>query len=98
MKQSSFMIYLPIYGEYTDIVYFPVGETRDGKLTLLTNELKPLKHTGSCVPVPYLPNHDYVLLPGTEGGSVRITYSEVIPHCLQNFAYLTELCTPEVVY
>ena len=76
MKQSSFMIYLPIYGEYTDIVYFPVGETRDGKLTLLTNELKPLKHTGSCVPVPY-----YFVLPGTEERRVRITDTEVIPHC-----------------
>ena len=75
-----------------------MAETREGKITLLTNELNPLKHTGSYVPVPYLPQHDYVLLPGTEQGRVRITYSEVIPRCLQNFAYLTELCTPEVVY
>ena len=91
MKPPSFMINLPIYGDYTDVIYFPVDKTREG-----TNELKPLRHTGSYVPVPYLPQHDYVVLPGTEEGRVRITYSEVIPDCLQNFAYLTELYT-EVV-
>ena len=71
------MINLPIYGDYTDVLYFPVGETREGKTTLLTNELKPLKHTGSYVPVPYLPQHDYVLLPGTEEGRVRIRASRL---------------------
>ena len=96
MKPPSFLINLPIYGDHTDVFYFPVGETREGKISLLTNELNPLKHTGSYVPVPYLPKHDYVLLPGTEEGRVRITYSEVIPHCLQNFDYLTELCTPQI--
>ena len=96
MKPPSFLINLPIYGDHTDVFYFPVGETREGKISLLTNELSPLKHTGSYVPVPYLPKHDYVFLPGTEEGRVRITYSEVIPHCLQNFDYMTELCPPQM--
>ena len=96
MKPPSFLINLPIYGDHTDVFYFPVGETCEGKIILLTNELSQLKHTGSYVPVPYLPKHDYVLLPGTEEGRVRITYSEVIPHFLQNFDYMTELCAPQI--
>ena len=66
------------------------------KFTLLTNEMKPLKYTGSLVPVPFLPGHDYVLVPGVQDGFLRTTYSAAVPDCLQNFAYALSLRQPEV--
>ena len=68
------------------------------KFTVLSNELKPLQFSGSFVPVPYLPGHDYVLLPGAADGFLRMTYSDVVPDCLQNYAYSFVLRQPEVTF
>ena len=73
-------------------VYFQ-GAT---KFTLLSNEMKPLHFTGSFVPVPFLPGHDYVLIPGVKDGILRTTYCTAVPDCLQDFAYSVQLCQPEV--
>ena len=66
------------------------------KFTILTNEMKPLHFTGSLVPVPYLPGHDYVLVPGVNADYLRTTYSAAVPDCLQNFVYAVQLRQPEV--
>ena len=68
------------------------------KFTLLTNEMKPLQFTGSCVPVLYLPGHDYVLLPGATDGFLTTSYSAVVPDCLRNFAHSVALRHPEVIW
>ena len=68
------------------------------KFSLLTNEMKPLHYTGSLVAVPFLPGHDYVLLPGDKDGFLRTTYYVAVPDCLQNFAYALSLNKPEVSF
>ena len=98
-KMNAATINIPIYGQYTDIVYFPAPATHPmGKCSLLTSELHTLQHSGSYLSVPFLPGHDYVLLPGSVDGECRVTYSTVVPSYPQNFLYLTELEMPEVVY
>ena len=47
--------------------------------------------------LPYLPGHDYVLLPGVGDGQVRIAYSDVVPMSLHTYAYMTNLSHPEVI-
>ena len=63
---------------------------------MLANELKPKHKTDECALVPFLPDHDYVLLPGVLAGRVRIGYSEVVPTSLQDYAYMAMLSQPEV--
>ena len=53
--------------------------------TLLTNDVTPIHNSGSVVPVPYLPGHDYALLPGADNGFLDIKYSATVPDCTQNF-------------
>ena len=64
---------------------------------MLTNELQPKHKTDHYALLPYLPGHDYVLLPGVGDGQVRIAYSEVVPTSLQKYAYMTNLSHPEVI-
>ena len=98
-KMNAATINIPIYGQYTDIVYFPAPATHPkGKCSLLTNDPQTLQHSGSYLSVPYLPGHDYVLLPRGIDGECRVTYSTVVPSYLQSFRYLTELKMPEVVH
>ena len=99
LSTNKYFVNIPIYGAYTDVYYFPAPAThREGKFSLLTNELKPLYPTGSFVPVPYLPGHDYVVLSGTKDGHAMITYSHGVPDCLQGYSYSTELHHPEVIW
>ena len=66
--------------------------------TLLTNDVTPICNSGSVVPVPYLPGHDYALLPGADNGLLDIKYSATVPDCTQNFRYLFPFGHPEVLY
>ena len=66
--------------------------------TLLTNNLTPIRNSGSVVPVPYLPGHDYALLPGTDNGLLDIKYSATLPDCIQNYRYSFHFGHPEVPY
>ena len=49
------------------------------------------------VPVPYLPGHEYALLPGADNGLLDIKYSATVPDCTQNFRYLFSFGFPEVL-
>ena len=64
---------------------------------MLTNELQSKQRTGYDALLPYLPGHDYVLLPGAGDGQVRIAYSDVVPTSLQKYAYMTSLPHSEVI-
>ena len=64
-----------------------------GNLTLATNEKKVRKHSGYYLLAPYLPHHDYVLLPCD---TTQMIYYEENPVCLQTFDFLLELKQPEV--
>ena len=64
--------------------------------TLLTNDLTPIRNSGSLVPVPYLPGHDYALLPGTDNGLLDINYSATVPDCTQDFCYSFHFGHPKV--
>ena len=66
------------------------------KFTILTNDLQPLKLTGGVVPIPYLPRHDYVFLPGAVDNFLSVTHLDVVPECLQNYSYAVPLSQPEV--
>ena len=63
---------------------------------MLTNELQPKHKTEHYALLPYLPGHDYVLLPGVGDGQVRIAYSDVVPLSLQRYAYMANISHPEV--
>ena len=68
------------------------------RFTLLTNELQPKHKAEHYALLPFLPGHDYVLLPGVGDGQVRIAYSDVVPTFLQKYAYMTTLSHPEVTF
>ena len=60
---------------------------------MATNEKKPLSHSGYYLLAPFLPQHDYVLVPCP---TTQMIYFEQSPECLQNFKFLGILKTPEV--
>ena len=62
-------------------------------LTLVVNEKKVLKHTGDYILVPFLEDHDYVLVPSSTSNMV---YHYNKPECLQEFQFLMVLKQPEV--
>ena len=64
-----------------------------GSLTLGTNEKKPLKHSGDYLLAPFLPQHDYLLVPCD---TTQMIYYEQNPECLQDYKFLGILKQPEV--
>ena len=54
----AFCNYLPEYENHCNIYCFPsTRPDQQGRCTLLTNELKNLKHSGSILVVPHLPGY-----------------------------------------
>ena len=52
-----------------------------------------LEHTGDYVLVPFLEDHDYVMIPSSTAG---VGYHHSEPQCLQDFNFFTVLKQPEV--
>ena len=75
--------------DYSDQFTYQGG----GNLTLVTNEKKVMKHSGYYLLAPFLPHHDYVLVPCN---TTQMIYYEQNPECLQNYDFLLELKQPEV--
>ena len=68
------------------------------QIFLLTNELTPVHLSESCIEVPFLPGHHYVLLKATDSGVVRSTYCEAQPSFLGTFRYFFEIENVKVLH
>ena len=88
---------IPIFENYSKIISFPTPDkTEEGSCRLVTNEFKPLKHTGDYIVVPYLPGYKYVLLPGSNEDQGSVSYFAVAPPLIFNFSYNAEIYLQQV--
>ena len=88
--------YLPEYENHTSIYCFPsTAPNQQGRCTLLTNELKNLKHSGSVIVVPHLPGYSYLLAPSSKN-CTTLTYLSEAPSWIPNFDHSAELYLAEV--
>ena len=89
--------YLPEYENHTSIYCFPsTRPDQQGRCTLLTNELKNLKHSGSILVVPHLPGYSYILTPSSKN-CTTVTYLSAAPSWIHNFKHAAELYLAKVI-
>ena len=92
----AFCNYLPEYENHNNIYCFPsTRPDQQGRCTLLTNELKNLKHSGSILVVPHLPGYSYILTPSSKNYTT-LTYLSSAPSWIHDFNHTAELYLAKV--
>ena len=94
-----FFINIPIYDNYTRVVYYPTSDhANGGKLLLYTKEMRPLKPTGSFISVPYHYGYEYAVFAAFDTGVVTAVFNDFPPEAIKYFKYKTEFPEkPEVM-
>ena len=88
--------YLPEYENHSNIYCFPsTAPNQQGRCTLLTNDLKNLRHSGSVIVVPHLPGYSYLLVPSSNN-CTTLTYLSAAPSWIHNFDHKVELYLAKV--
>ena len=89
-----FFVNIPIYGNFTKVIYFPSRNLKSGgNFVLYTKELKPLVHSGNFISVPYHFGYDYAVFPSLDSGVVTAVYQDFPPDAIKYFKY--EVLFPE---